>query len=92
MADKHWAKQLQTWVDDGTFERMDDAIRSDRTVKIPRSDGSVSDGRITGFGFGGRSVSVRFQTPEGERFKTIAIDDFLELNPTFGPYLKEAIP
>ena len=86
----YWVTQLNTWHQNGTFARLNDAMVATQPVKVRRSDGTLSLGVITATtGFGGRSIEVQIETPEGMRFKSMNTADFLELNPGFGPHLKE---
>ena len=88
----YWVKQLATWRDNGTEDRLELAKKDRTTVRIPRSDGSVSEGIIQALGgFGGRVVNVTIiGTPE--LYKVIDTEAFLELNPNFGPSLIELVP
>lgn len=89
----YWVTQLNTWHQNGTFTRMNDAMVAQQPVQVRRSDGSVSVGVITATsGFGGRSIEVELDTPDGPRYKSMPTEDFLELNPGFGPHLLELQP
>lgn len=86
----YWVTQLYAWKANGTFDRMADC--GDQPVRVRRSDGSLSIGVITATAcFGGRSVEVKIETPGGPIYKSMGTDDFLELNPGFGPHLKELV-
>lgn len=90
---EYWVVQLRTWHANGTFARMHQAMEARQPVQVRRSDGTVSVGVITATaGFGGRSIEVEVETPEGKRYKNTDTDDFLELNPGFGPHLRELRP
>lgn len=90
---EYWVTQLNAWHQNGTFTRLNEAMAAKQPVKVRRSDGALSVGVITATsGFGGRSIEVEIETPEGPRFKSMDTDDFLELNPGFGPHLKELEP
>lgn len=86
----YWVVQLHAWMANGTFDRMKDC--GDQPVRVRRTDGSLSIGVIESTaGFGGRSVEVKIETPCGPIYKSMGTDDFLELNPGFGPHLKELV-
>lgn len=87
----YWVTQLHAWMANGTFDRMNDC--GDQPVRVRRNDGSLSIGVIHATaGFGGRQVEVMIETPGGPIYKDVGTDDFLELNPGFGPHLKELVP
>jgi len=87
--DVGWIEQLRIWKAGGTFARLNDARKARQPVSIKRSDGRVSIGVIFSVeGFGGREVTVEFDTDAGKRFKHVYTEDFLEFNPGFGPALK----
>lgn len=90
---EYWVTQLRTWHANGTFARMNAAMGSHQPVQVRRSDGTVSVGVITATaGFGGRSIEVEVDTSDGPRYKSMGTEEFLELNPGFGPHLKELEP
>lgn len=88
-AGEPWLAQLLTWQANGTFARLNAAMDSKQPVQIRRSDGSMSVGHVCSMGFGGRAIQVQIKTPKGPLFKNCSTEDFLELNPGFGPHLKE---
>ncbi len=96
MADEiqdYWAIQLQTWTDNGTFDRITAAEKDGTAVMARRSSGAIVIGVVDGGGFAGRTTDVKFKTPEGKTlWKSMRTELFLELNPQFGPHLKELIP
>lgn len=85
-----WAVQLKTWHANGTFDRLKAAMDARQPVRVRRSDGSISVGYLkTIAGFAGREVEVEVDSLMGPRYKRSPTEDFLELNPGFGPHLKE---
>lgn len=86
----YWVTQLHAWTANGTFGRLVAAAQAKQPVLVKRSDGSTSVGVIkTTTGFGGRTIEVEIETSEGLRYKSMETSQFLELNPGFGPSLRE---
>jgi hypothetical protein len=90
---EYWVNQLNTWHQNGTFARLNDAMVAKQPVQVRRSDGTICVGVITATaGFAGLTIEVEFDTPDGLRYKSMPTEDFLELNPGFGPHLLELEP
>lgn len=85
---EYWVKQGRAWRENGTFERLNEAEKKGTQVKVERSDGSISIGVLDGGGFGGHMLTVKIEK-EGKPtlWKNVHTEEFLELNPEFGPSL-----
>ena len=87
---EYWVIQLDTWHQDGTFVRLQAAMDAKQPVHVRRSDGSLSVGTLHSIAnFGGREVEVELHLPDGPHYKCMPTEDFLALNPGFGPHLLE---
>ena len=87
--ERTWIAQLTAWKADGTLARLSAARIAKQPVQVKRTDGSISIGRLhETCGFGGRMMTIEFDTPKGKRYRHEKTEDFLELNPGFGPALQ----
>lgn len=90
----------ERWIANGTFKRLDAAIKDRTPVQIKRSSGEMVTGYAIENGFAGMGVSVAwgpgaaewraegggYRFPQGVQNKVVNTEDFLEWNPAIaGP-------
>lgn len=93
-------EQLEQWRDNGTFARINRAMKAGTPVQIKRSSGEFVTGYIKGWGFGGLMHAVvwgpnaqeawwdvgadRVRCPDGVLGKNVKTTDLVEWNPWLG--------
>jgi hypothetical protein len=85
----------ERWIANGTFDRIDAAIRDRTPVQIRRTSGEMVTGYAAANGFGGMGLTVVWghganewtpshgdiRVPKGVMSKVVTTEDFLTWNP-----------
>jgi hypothetical protein len=88
----------ERWIANGTFERLDAAIKDRTPVQIKRTSGEMVTGYAVENGFAGMGVSVAWGTgadewtregggyrfPKGVNSKVVRTEDLIAWNPWLG--------
>jgi hypothetical protein len=93
----------ERWIANGTFDRIDAAIKDRTPVQIRRTSGEMVTGYALENGFGGMGISVTwgplahewsrhdggYRLPKGCMSKVVTTEEFLTWNPAIAGTVKQ---